>query len=401
MRVLLINLLLVELGCAGLLWWQRLAEPDYFTVPWSHYVSRVDALQAEDIAQARDGAYHALRGWDNRPGSSRTETNSVGRSYTVSFDERGARQSAWSRYATLLAAYGDSHVLADEVSDEESWAVQLSGELRAGVENYGVAGYGPDQALLKLEAHLAGGRPPPPAVLLGMHEENIGRMLNSYRPFYLQRVGDVLAFKPRFRLKAGTLELLANPLPRLETVDQVRSALDLAASTDHWWAENRRKIHLFPPFSWRAIDLMFTVMDEDRLLAHPFKVPPERFPSSCRLPSLWQDSEAQALMLALVDRFMGLAAEHRFYPILLFLPCVDHVPVPTYLDTLEEIRQRYAGRDLSVVDMHRVLVGAPNFDRSLYRIRPEGGHLSAYGNRLVADALSRRVPWGWIGRGGG
>lgn len=387
-RVLLINVLLLEVACGGLLWWFSHQEPGYFQIPWDFYTAQVDALSEAQLSRFRERAHDAQLGWDNRPTSQQVATNSVGAEYTVSFDTRGARSSPWSHQATLLSAYGDSHILADEVSDSQTWAVQLSDRLRVGVDNYGVAGYGPDQALLKLERHLQQGRVSP-VVLLGMHEENIGRLLGNYRPFYLLRDGNVLGFKPRFQFSAQGLELIPNPLGVVSAREAVLQALEQAARTDFWWQENTRKLSLRPPFSLGAGDLLFTLLDEERLLPHPFKEPPKRFFSSCRYPSRWHDAEAVALVEALVERFVSLAQEYDFTPVLLMLPCMEHVPVPSYLQAVAALRQRFESQGLVLVDMHPVLVAQENFDPTRYRVRPEGGHLSEYGNGLVAEALAR------------
>jgi len=48
-------------------------------------------------------------------------------------------------------AFGDSFTHADEVDDAQAWPWLLSRELGCGVDNYGVGGYGEDQALLRYE----------------------------------------------------------------------------------------------------------------------------------------------------------------------------------------------------------------------------------------------------------
>ena len=80
----------------------------------------------------------------------------------IAFDERGFRrpftreQSPRRPDRPLLAVYGDSLVLAENVRFEETFVEQLRGVLLergrdVDTVNAGVTGYGPDQALFKLE----------------------------------------------------------------------------------------------------------------------------------------------------------------------------------------------------------------------------------------------------------
>jgi hypothetical protein len=50
-----------------------------------------------------------------------------------------------------ISVYGDSFTFSDEVSDAEAWPNLLAEELRCEVRNYGVSGYGVDQAVLRFE----------------------------------------------------------------------------------------------------------------------------------------------------------------------------------------------------------------------------------------------------------
>jgi len=55
------------------------------------------------------------------------------------------------RRPACALAFGDSFTHASEVADDETWSYQLSNLLGCGVDNYGVGGYGQDQALLRYE----------------------------------------------------------------------------------------------------------------------------------------------------------------------------------------------------------------------------------------------------------
>jgi hypothetical protein len=127
------------------------------------------------------------------------------------FDISGSRISRSfsdpSRNKTWISLYGDSFTFGDQVDNDHAWGNVLSGMLQVRVSNYGVSGYGSDQAFLRFlnntgdEAKI---------VFLNHLSENIIRNVNQYRQ--LLYAGDGLGFKPRFIIQRnGSLELI--PIP--------------------------------------------------------------------------------------------------------------------------------------------------------------------------------------------
>lgn len=111
-----------------------------------------------------------------------------------------------------MALYGDSFVYGDEVEDVFAWGNLLSQKLDCRVANYGVVGYGTDQAYLRFKQSR---RPVPPVTILGIFPHNVMRNVNQYR--YLLAGGHILGFKPRFVLENGSLRLV--PLPKVSSQD--------------------------------------------------------------------------------------------------------------------------------------------------------------------------------------
>ena len=115
---------------------------------------------------------------------------------------------------TRILAFGDSFTHGAEVSDDECWTELLSTP-QAPVEvlNFGVGGYGTDQAFLRYQE--VGQAFNPQIVLIGFMTENIRRHVNVFRK-YLSRMFDLPLSKPRYILEAGQLKLLKNPLSTVE-----------------------------------------------------------------------------------------------------------------------------------------------------------------------------------------
>ena len=117
-----------------------------------------------------------------------------------------------------VSVYGDSFTWGDEVSPAEAYANVLAVMLGCRVNNYGIGGYGTDQAYIRYQSNE---QDRPPTVVLGHFSDNIVRNVNQLRDFYAHsRFG----FKPRFILD-GQGELKLVPIPTL-TADQYLSAFD-------------------------------------------------------------------------------------------------------------------------------------------------------------------------------
>lgn len=153
-----------------------------------------------------------------------------------------------------VSLFGDSFTYSEGVDHERAWGNQLARRLNCGVANYGVGGYGTDQALLRMRRIGPLGR----IAILGIPPENAMRNVNQYRRF----LGDgSYTFKPRFVLEGdGSLRLI--PLPTLDANGLARLTKDPAAVLPHeTFLPGSRE----GPVPWR----MPYTMALFRVLAHP------------------------------------------------------------------------------------------------------------------------------------
>ncbi|MDX1385349.1 MAG: hypothetical protein R3190_16975, partial [Thermoanaerobaculia bacterium] len=164
----------------------------------------------------------------------------------------GSRRSpALSAAPLCVATFGESFTWGDEVSDAAAWPNRLALRLGCRVGNWGVAGYGTDQAYLRCRES----RPESPIVVLGIMPDNVVR--NISRLFGVLYPVQAYDQKPRFVLGSAGLELI--PLPDLEPAEYLR------------------------------------VVDDPGLLPHQDLVPgTELGPAKARWPHLWTIGEVLA-----------------------------------------------------------------------------------------------------------
>jgi hypothetical protein len=114
--------------------------------------------------------------------------------------------------AVRIATFGDSFTHGEEVKNGDTWEEQLNRlDHNLEVINFGVGGYGLDQAFLRYQKD--GARYHPQLVFIGFMEENINRLVNVFRPFYTPGIP---LTKPRFMIQDNQLLLLPNPMGDLD-----------------------------------------------------------------------------------------------------------------------------------------------------------------------------------------
>lgn len=109
-----------------------------------------------------------------------------------------------------IALVGDSYVFAEHVRFEKSFGHLLEEALGANIQvlNFGVPGYGLDQAYLRFKKEVLDWKPE--IVVLGFPEHDLFRTMTVY-PFINWPDWDVPFSKPRFVLDNGALRLLNVP----------------------------------------------------------------------------------------------------------------------------------------------------------------------------------------------
>jgi hypothetical protein len=127
------------------------------------------------------------------------------------FDTSGARHLPAfdnpQEFANCISLYGDSYTMSSDVAHKDAWANQLAKIVNCRVANFGVGGYGIDQAYLRYQQ-----QPTDHANLVILGHSSIDIIRNITRLEDLYSTGQTFAFKPRFILDtAQQLQLIKIP----------------------------------------------------------------------------------------------------------------------------------------------------------------------------------------------
>jgi hypothetical protein len=283
-----------------------------------------------------------------------------------------------------VAAFGDSFIYGNEVDDQDAWSAAAERMFPAlEILNYGVGGYGLDQAYLRYVAE--GAALSPHVVVIGFVPDDLGRLVNVYRRFLSIR--EVPLVKPRYVLGAnGELELVPTPIRRLSAYEKYvrwpREIIELGKH-DAWY---EAAIYENPGYDVSATD---------RLLSNLWIRLKRRYIGPDRLfrgGVFSASSTAFAIQLAIFERFTEAVTARGAVPLVVMFP--DR-------DALAAVKRGRLAAYAPLV-RHLQAEGLPSLDLAdaflapAVPFQPEkwfmpGGHYSPAGNRVVAAWLGKEL----------
>jgi hypothetical protein len=293
-----------ELACLGGLWaLRRYKDLEYAPERLQDLSERHRSVLSSYLAGAPTYlVFSATLGWTIGPHAANATYHANGQGLRADHDYSLAPPPGRVR----VAAFGDSFTHSSDVPDDATWEADLQ-RLDPALEvmNFGVPGYGVDQAYLRYRE--LGSRFKPRVVLIGFMSDNINRVVNVFRPFIFFQSGMPLA-KPRFALRGGSLTLIANPIQSLqgyrELLDHPEATLAALGRNDFFYQENNQR---------SRFDFLPSVR-----FAHVLR--------EQRTQPILEDgvfnprSEAFQVSAAILDRFYAEAAAHGAVPIIVFFP---------------------------------------------------------------------------------
>lgn len=306
-------------------------------------------------------------GWPGRKMLGQDGRDATGARLTPAFPD--------STQTACVSIYGDSFAWAEEVDAEHAWSNVLSRRVGCRVANYGVVGFGSDQAFLRYARNR---RDRSKIVVLTHLSENILRNLNQLRNL-LVPTPDGAVLKPRFVLGAsGDIELVPIVTPKDDA--------DLRALVDHperlpseWFAPGG-------PAGVSQVGFPYVISVARALTGFRMRAVFAGRPAHAEFYERNHPSHGLQISVGIAKAFVREAAARGASPIFVIIPLVpdfiyerktghwpyeplfealDRAGVP-YLDTGALFKTELDGRDPC----------------SLYR-RCGGGHFNEEGNRLL------------------
>jgi len=316
--------------------------------------------------QGRLAIYDSQVGWVAMPNAS---WDAAGKRVPVgiyTFGDYGARMASphvvpLQKGAVLLV--GDSFGAGSEVADADSWPAQLEHMIGMQVINAAVGGYGFDQIVLRAEMLQPVLRP---RILLVQTRLEFG--LSVAR---MSLYGGTP--KPYFMIENGRLALQNQPVPRLAS-----------SSNDIGWARSVFGSSYLVQYVMTRLDLLQWWVSPSMGLKFALSADQATDVSCLLMRRLAQMRDREGIKVALVFQYSaldGLSSKLAWEPDRdRLLSCANREGL-AIVDTLEALRAAYRG-------------GNPASYQRLWMMRDDNrlyGHMSADGNRLVANLIARQL----------
>lgn len=333
----------------------------YFFVDRYKNHFRVPPVSSENFQEEANAFFHSKRfdadlGWDYRPPVHNYLENKV----------------------FLSQAYGDSFVLSGNggITWQEAFE-NITGEA---ILNFGVGGYGLDQAVLKFERYSS--EYPTRIAILGLYRQTFRRALSYHAYHYFKHVEFKFTFKPFFVEKGLRYTLYKPPCTDASCMwdvlyDPDNAVRKILSSQDYWYRNNMGKPELRFP---RILKYIRT------------------------LPAIWRDSrwgrgsenyyfvnnKSLELTKYLVKRFVVHAERNGMVPICILLYSSRDLVVqkssPQHNNSLVDFLKT---EQILYVDTGKYILERYSEDDDFQSLGAPDGHLNNRGDRMVAAALAQ------------
>ncbi len=322
---------------------------------------RVPPVSSENFQEKASAFFHSERfdadlGWDYRPPV---------RNYL-------------EHKVYLAQAYGDSFVLSGH--EGITWQAAFENITGEAILNFGVGGYGLDQAVLKFERYSS--EYPTRIAILGLYRQTFRRALSYHAYYYFNSEGFKFTFKPFFEKNGPRFKLYKPPCTDASCMWDVlynpdNAVRKILSSQDYWYRNNMGKPELRFP----------------------------RIPKYIRtLPAIWRGSrwsrrsenyyfvnnKSLELTKYLVKRFVVHAKGNGMVPICILLYSSRDLVVlkrsPRHDNSLVDFLKT---EQIRHVDTGKYILDRYSEDDAFKSLSIPDGHLNNRGDRMVAAALAQ------------
>lgn len=321
--------------------------------------------------------FHARWGWDIPEDRKGKFGNRKGREYGI-------------RYRYAIKVFGDSFAYGAGVKDSETFEYLIEEKTGWDFLNYGVTGFGTDQALLKYADNGIKTR----YTVLSILDENIERILDNCRGLLDPR--QAKKPKPRFWIRPdGSITLLENPLKSPSDLHKLKDISFLESLKEHqYWSKYYEKLHAPSELRWPATLTIIPHFDYflgtvARQAGHAAWPTYESHVSRLPYNHLYEEgSEGLKIMRHIIKQFGATAAARDEIPVIVVFP---------KREALKIIRKYGKKPYQSMVDFLKaeghgfIDFGDVFTDKDISKYYIADGHYSLAGNEVIANELIRFI----------
>ena len=330
-------------------------------------------------------------GWVRKPLSKgiEKEKNKI---IQFKIDKYGSRKSVLDPSKANIVSVGDSYTFCRQVEDYETWQNHLAKINGRAVLNYGVGNYGIDQAIIRLnKVYIPKGCK---YAVLGFVPETISR-IQSYWKHYLE-FGNTFAFKPKFKLEKGSINLIPQYIDSFEKYSSLKSNLNYIKSNDRFYKDKFLKRKFKFPYTFVFVkNIKYYAYIFYNLLKFKFLKKQEIFNQTFNeivkqnlidSQKLYLEKQSTDLLLSLINLFENICEKKKIIPVILVMPQLHDLKSTSMNHSVFFSNLK---SNSIVVDMSEIF--KTKQIEKLYIDDFYGGHLSSYANKLVSATLFKKL----------
>ena len=348
--------------------------------------------------------YDEELGWIRKPKTSHKENGKEG---IVEWhtNDKGARVNpGFEDKESIISCYGDSFTFARQVKDHETWEHYLSKLVNSNVQNFGVGNYGIDQSIIRMKREYSINSTK--IVILAVVPDTISRIMSMWKHYY--EYGNTFAFKPKFILKNGNLQLINNQINEKSKFKEYKKFLPEIRKYDYFYSKKFKNEKLHFPYlittlknPRRNLGIIFRVIlieimkkngkNVKKMEWNLMKIIME-INLKWRL-KLFNDKNAIKLLHEILNEFIKFSEKNNFKPIFIFLPQKDDlIFIQKEYNFLEKFTTKINSiTKINYIDIIEEFSKIQDLD-SLYSDDNEyGGHFSKEGNEKIALIIQKKL----------
>ena len=360
-------------------------------IPW--IITDRDELpffKKNKIKKFFEKTYDSNFGWNWKPNSKHQEII-FSKKNIIYFGKYGERKIKNTKKKNVLyhfASFGDSFVFCRFVKNNETWQEQIARQTSVSGLNLGVGNYGLDQIYLKyLNTDLPKNIK---TIFIGFVPETLSRCLCSWKHYH--EFNNIYAFKPKFINYKNKLKLVSNPIKDISSFDNINDIINRIKKNDFFYKEKFVKYKLSFPYFFSFfsnpiynLKLIFystlKILNLNNNNIHEFIIR-----ENCIKNDIYFGLKKRNIIIEKLMMKIHKKSKERGHKIIFLIFPQKH--------DLSLKKKKYHQffmnnkKNFKYIDFTEIF--NKNEVNDIYLPDQYGGHLTVYGNKLVADTIIKK-----------
>jgi hypothetical protein len=334
-------------------------------------------------------------GWNWKPNSIHKEiiNSKKNKIFFGKYAERKNDEFKEYNYSNQFASFGDSFVFCRYSKNKDTWQSQLSKLGSYNGLNFGVGNYGLDQIYLKYKKTKIPKNIK--TIYIGFVPETLSRCLCSWKHYH--EFNNIYAFKPKYRFYKNSFELLNNPIKNENSFLEINKIIRNLRENEFFYNNKFLKYQLTFPYFFSILKnlnynfklfffsfLKILKIDSDKI--YDFIIE-----KNCIKNDFYfmKDSNIK-LITHLMHLFKKQSMKKKHKIIFLVFPQKFDLKLknPNYKKQISRLKKKYKIIDFTdIFNKYKI--------SKIYLPGKYGGHLTRYGNKLVAQTILKKRDYKW------